>query len=328
MSLSNYGVLKGWVLDRKHGLGDRPHYQILIVGMNNKYRASVNIRSMKFPAELMYYIEKDFKHPILDNLDKYPKGFTKLESEPGGEALDYIRANLFDMKKMRPLPHDLPGPDNDLNEKLDAFLDNACDNEQSNIYAFGQKWGPVLDKRDKHFGFQPSNGMHDLHMNQGNSHGFKGYDGVWQDGGLIVYNARRQRWSAFFLAFQSQALHTDDKYGHSIKKTPLHEGVIRFSGAMINPTGNDQGRETVTLKNNGSKAIKLDGWMIADMRKNKFKLGGNIDAKSSRIITLPEQVQLGNRGGLITLLDKRGLKVQGISYTKEQGIQEGQTIQF
>jgi hypothetical protein len=33
---------------------------------------------------------------------------------------------------------------------------------------------------------------------------------------------------------------------------------------------------------------------------------------------LPTTVQLGNKGGLITLLNRKGLKVDGVSYTAEE----------
>ena len=39
-------------------------------------------------------------------------------------------------------------------------------------------------------------------------------------------------------------------------------------------------------------------------------------------------VQLGNKGGSITLLDKGGLKVFGVSYTAEQARREGWTVTF
>jgi hypothetical protein len=45
------------------------------------------------------------------------------------------------------------------------------------------------------------------------------------------------------------------------------------------------------------------------------------------VIALPPTVQLGNKGGLITLLDNKGLKVDGVSYTEEQA-KEGWTIVF
>jgi hypothetical protein len=37
---------------------------------------------------------------------------------------------------------------------------------------------------------------------------------------------------------------------------------------------------------------------------------------------------LGNRGGTLTLLDPTGLKIDGISYTKEQAAEEGFTLVF
>jgi hypothetical protein len=39
-------------------------------------------------------------------------------------------------------------------------------------------------------------------------------------------------------------------------------------------------------------------------------------------------MQLSNKGGIITLLDDDGLKVDGVSYTAAQGDQPGWTIVF
>ena len=45
-------------------------------------------------------------------------------------------------------------------------------------------------------------------------------------------------------------------------------------------------------------------------------------------ITVQTPVQLSNKGGLITLLDGAGLKVDGVAYTKEQANTEGRTNRF
>ena len=45
-------------------------------------------------------------------------------------------------------------------------------------------------------------------------------------------------------------------------------------------------------------------------------------------VVLGGDVQLGNQGGTITLLDAAGLKVAGVSYTAAQAAQEGRTIVF
>jgi uncharacterized protein YukJ len=102
---------------------------------------------------------------------------------------------------------------------------------------------------DKTFGFLPGNGVHDIRMNQGNSQRFRQDDGVWQDGGLLLHYPAQGQWVAIFLAFQSQAWHTDDQTGP-------------------------------------------------------------------------------NRGGLITLLNPAGLKVDGVAYTQAQAAAEGWSIIF
>jgi hypothetical protein len=45
-------------------------------------------------------------------------------------------------------------------------------------------------------------------------------------------------------------------------------------------------------------------------------------------LRLRDPIQLGNRGGLLTLLNPEGLKVDGVAYTEEQAAEEGRTIVF
>ena len=99
---------------------------------------------------------------------------------------------------------------------LDGHITRAIGDPSADIYAFGQRWGPEDGVPDKVFGFAPGNGVHDIHMNQGNDPAFARDDGVWQDGGLLVHFPAVSRWVAIFLAFQSQAWHTDDATGHAI----------------------------------------------------------------------------------------------------------------
>ena len=47
---------------------------------------------------------------------------------------------------MKPLPHAVPGPDNDLNEKIDAYVSRAVQDELATVYAFGERWGPEPNK--------------------------------------------------------------------------------------------------------------------------------------------------------------------------------------
>jgi hypothetical protein len=55
---------------------------------------------------------------------------------------------------------------------------------------------------------------------------------------------------------------------------------------------------------------------------------GTLQAGESVRVPVAAPVQLGNRGGLITLLDPSGLKVDGVAYTRAQADAEGWSIVF
>ena len=257
-------------------------------------------------------------------------------------------------------PPDVSGPDNDLNDFIDHYVERAMADPNAEVYAFGQRWGPEAHQPDKIFHFQPGNGVHDMHMNQGNDAGHRGEDGVWQDGGLLIHFPSPSQWVAIFLAFQSQAWHTDDTNGHALvgpAPTPTPAPVptpvpaptpapapapapapvvtpsdtdftVEIIAAMVNPLGPAPEHEHVTLLNVTPAAVDLNGWAIADRNKRTVRLQGAIGAGETLQVSLPPDVQLGNAGGLITLLDKQGRKVHGVSYTAEQATREGWTIAF
>ena len=334
MSLQRYGILKGKAIETKKGTGNSPHFQVLVSDDKLLYRLAVNVESQEPPSDVLYYVDEDFKHPIKDLLEPMPKGYNKLETKPGGSALDFIRGNLFDTTLMKPLPYEVPGQNNDLNELVQKFIDKAIAMESSEVYAFGERWGPE-DARDKFFGFAPGNGIHDIHMNQGSSAAFAKYDGVWQDGGLIIHLPDENKWIAIFLAFQSQCFHTDDAQGHRIpdvcdkvQPRPGDKSVCIIA-ALVNPQGPDMGLERVTLLNTTPEAIDLTGWALADKNKKKAALKGSIGAgESLKVILSGQDIELSNNGGIITLLSKKGLKVDGVSYTKKEASKEGWTIVF
>lgn len=340
MPLQKYGVLKGRVVAAKREEDQSsPHYQVHIVANSVDYRIAVNILSQLSPSELLFLVSGDFKHPITDTLPSLPMDFTPLKSKPGDQALDFIRGNLFNRLDMRLLPPNLPGPNNDLSDQIEHYVNRAINEADALVYAFGQRWGPEHQKADKIFGFKPGNGVHDIHMNQGNVPPHIGDDGVWQDGALLFQFPSAQQWAAIFLAFQSQAWHTDDVTGHISPDVPQPgpgpepdpsepDQIIRIVGALVNPIGPAPEKETVTLINASPHPIKLDGWQIADKLKKKHTLSGTLGPGDLLTVALPQEVQLGNKGGIITLLNDKGLKVDGVSYTAQQAQKEGWTIVF
>jgi uncharacterized protein YukJ len=340
MPLSGYGALVGRVLGGRSEPGsDTPHYQIRVSGGGVEFRVAVNVLSQQAPSELLFVADETFQHPLLQSLPSLPDGFNAVASEPGGIALDYIRGNLFDRQAMRPVPSTAPGPDNDLADKIEHFVSRAAADPDARLYAFGQRWGPEAGTPDKVFGFSPGNGVHDVHMNQGNTGRFVEDDGVWQDGGLLLHLGQNQ-WVGIFLAFQSQAWHTDNTTGHTdpgvrdpgpapepAPGEPDH--VVRIVGALVNPIGPAPEAETVTLLNASLSEIDLGGWSILDRLKQGMVLDPQVlPAGETTRIQLQPPVQLGNRGGLISLLDPAGLKVDGVAYTKNQADREGWTLTF
>ena len=191
--------------------------EVRIIDNTTDYRIAINVMSQLAPSEVEYVILERFEHPITALADRFPLGFTPLPSKPNSGALDFIRGNLFNRSLMRPLPANLPGFDNDLNDKIDRIMQRAVSDEHAVVCAFGQRWGPEPGVKDKYFGFLPGNGIHDIHMNQGNAGQFVKDDGVYQDGGLLIHFPDQNEWIAAFMKFQSQAWHTDDVTGHTIE---------------------------------------------------------------------------------------------------------------
>ncbi|TKB85528.1 MAG: DUF2278 family protein [Nitrospira sp.] len=355
MPLKIYGVLKGRAIGVRLGTSTNAHYQVHLVDDTTDHRIAINVHSALTPSEVEYIVVEEFNHPVIQRVIDLPNGFTKLASNPTSGALDYIRGNLFERRLMRPLPFNVPGVDNDLNEKIDRIMQRALGDEEATLYAFGEKWGPEGGKKDKFFGFLPGNGIHDIHMNQGNVGRFTADDGVWQDGGLLVHFPSQREWVGIFLKFQSQAWHTDDTTGHRFPgPTPgiaagapsdtsemsLHsltrielpnfeepQGLVKIIAAMVNGVDSPE-TETVTLLNTAPEVVSLRGWAIADTNKVKMPLSGSLEPGATMAVRISPPAALSNRGGIITLLDENGLKVDGVSYTREQAHHPGWTIVF
>ena len=216
MPVSKYGVLKGTIAGHLRDADD-DHYQILVSADGTMFRIAVNVKSSapKAPSDLLFMTSNRIPDTYVAALQALEPGYTRLASTPGGLALDYVRCDWIKPTAMRAVPPYQPGADNDLKDKIEAAVVAAIRQEGSVVYAFGSKWGPEKDKKDRYFRFLPGNGIHDIHMNQGNGAGYRKDNGVFQDGGLVFEypNGKRQ---AFFFAFQSQTFATDDKTGNAL----------------------------------------------------------------------------------------------------------------
>lgn len=359
MPISNYGVLKGRIVECRQERDDfMPHYHILIRANGASYRASINVQSgdRRHP-HLLFDVEEDVRHPLMQRLAMLDEGFHPGEHGPDGLCVDYVRSGLVRPDRMRSIPHNVPGADNDLNEKLDALIRHAIDDPDVEICVFGGRWGPEHD-RDQVFRFLPGNGIHDVHMNQGTPRQDRhAHDnGVWQDGAVFLHLRDERRWVGVYLAFQGQGWNTDDRTGYPSGAPQRHDARpgqtgrrtpdpartqphlpprrakpgegVRIHSAEINPPGDDRGRETVTLHNTGRAAVTVDGWMLENGADARHTLAGRMAPDARLVVPLPVDVALSNRGGTILLLDAAGKPVDGVTYTRDHARDEGQTIRF
>jgi uncharacterized protein YukJ len=336
MPLNQYGVLAGRAADARREDGDdTPHYQILLVDSDaTSWRLAVNVESSQAPSELLYLVEDDLHHPVTDVLAALSSGWHLLTPRAaGGPNIDFVRSNIVDRARMRLLPPSAAGPDNDLADLLDHYVQRAIADPAAVVYALGQRFGPEPSVPDKVFRFKPGNGVHDIHMNQGNAGSFRKDNGVFQDGALILHFPAQSRWVGIFLAFQSQAWHTDDTTGHALESTTpgpdTDIAAIRIIAALVNPAGPAPERETVLLINASPEPVDLSGWRIADQLKNTCEIpAGPLGSGATLEVPVSNGVALGNRGGSITVLDDNGRKVSGVSYTAETAQHEGWTVTF
>lgn len=328
MPLKSYGAVRGRVIDHQLASTASAHFQLHVLDGETHYRVAINVASKESPSELEFVMDSDFRHPILDAVTALPAGWSVVDSKPGAAAMDYIRANLFDRDKLRKLPFDAPGPDNDLNEKLAVYARRAIADPGATLYAFGEGWGPETGVADRYFGFEPGNGVHDIHMNQSNVGRFAPDNGVYQDGALLLHFPAPEQWVAIFLKFQSQTWHTDDETGMQIGgEGDAPDRRVRIVAALVN-AAEDPEVEFVTLLNTTAAAIDLGGWQLLDRDGHAMALDGVIGAGETLRVTLTRKLTLPNGGGVVSLLAGTGLKVDGVAYSGAQVSEPGRTIVF
>jgi uncharacterized protein YukJ len=343
LELKQYTLMTGRVLDRRaETTGRSPHYQILLSGGGEQFRVAVNTRSgssRDHKSELLYFADDDFRHPITDRLANVADGPLEVASHPHALALDYQRGGMFDRRYMRRIPSSLPGPHNDLTDELGYWVERAIADPAIRLHAFGTRWGPESHEPDQVFRFTPGNGIHDVHMNQGNWDEHRHDNRIWADGGLLFQETRHDRWCAILLAFQTQSWHTDD-HGNPIlwqhveqEREERRDGVngrwpARISGAFVHPNDEKTGVEHVTIWNSSNQPLAVAGWRLMNRAGDAVVLEGAIPSRRGRRFPLPDYVSLSSRGGLIRLLDREGAVVDGVSYTRQEARRKRGAIRF
>lgn len=219
MPIQNYSLLKGTPIGGEVVSGASAHYQITVQATGGPFIVAVNIQSVD-GSEVLYAVEPNVTPP--SPLTVVASGIHAVPSKPGGLAIDFVRETvqgkpLVQRSQMALLPiasdtanfvHEAQRDDHRhkemqhaLGNAVVALLNQAVSQKGSLVYAFGSAFqdNGVTD------------GIHDIHMNQGNAVGNHGGDnGIWQDGALFVYLPKTKSYTAVFIAFQTESWHTDN----------------------------------------------------------------------------------------------------------------------
>jgi len=216
MPISNYSVLVGDPVAGKVVTGSSTHYQITMQANGGPFTVAVNIQSVD-GSEVLYTIEEQFTPPDEAGLLALPTGMTALQSQPDGLALDFVRSTIdgqpmVTREQMTLLPQlrsaGLSEDERMMSRARSSALQNAVvtllnmtiADKDGTMYAFGSAYADSGQV----------DGIHDIHMNQGNPLNNHGSDnGIWQDGALLIHLPSKGTWTAVFIAFQTESWTTD-----------------------------------------------------------------------------------------------------------------------
>ena len=338
-----YGVLRGRP-DRfkREDNGSSPHLQIRVLEDGGQpWRIAVNVQSNTGSHVAFWVVDPLVGQPVLATLPGRSQGFTALAPN-AGQALDFVKAPLFDVALGRVLPPTGAASADDLQDLLSLFLEQ-CKAAGGEIFAFGAKFDRNLHKPiDAEFGNTDGlHGIHDIHMNQGNVGQHAGDNGAFHDGGLILKFP--DRFMGLFLAFQSQRVPTDAagaaapgslSIGEILTGTPNQPPVplistIYLERALINPSGPDEGLESVVLGNLATTSQTLTHWRLLDKNGRVTPIDATLPPGASLIVPLDGAgVQLGNNGGNLILQDDTQAQVDVVTYTAEDAASANRYFRF
>lgn len=205
MPITNYSVLQGLPTAGKVVTGASTHYQITMQATGGPFTVAVNIESTD-GSEVLYVIVDNFQPPDPAGLLALSSGMHALPSTPGGLALDFVREQvngkpMITLAQMTLLPESESIGDHasPLENAVDTLL-NQTIADKGTIFAFGSAYADSGQV----------DGIHDIHMNQGNPIGTFGKDnGIWQDGAIFTYAPATGSWTAIFIAFRTESWSTD-----------------------------------------------------------------------------------------------------------------------
>jgi uncharacterized protein YukJ len=214
-----YALLKGRARDGKPWSQDphkRPHYHILVEAAGRQYDVAVNIASdspQPSQVQVLYRLDRGVTLPTRDQLRALPDGMRNLSSKHDRLGLDFVAQNLVSRDQMALLPLWDPQNPSRAQNGISLLIDAARADGEASVYLFGHRYKHApAGSVNPCWEFSPDDGIHNIHMNQGNKRGdHDNENGRYTDGALIVYLAVSDTWNAVYVAFQNQSWDNDDR---------------------------------------------------------------------------------------------------------------------
>ncbi|MBR8839666.1 MAG: DUF2278 family protein [Stigonema ocellatum SAG 48.90 = DSM 106950] len=191
----------------------RPHYHILVEAENQQFDIAVNIASedpKTADVRVLYAIKRNITPPQVDVLLSLKNGMFELPDH-GVTGIDFVRDHLVAKDEMKPLPlFNRSQPiEEQGSEEIKNLIDEVVADPNAVLYAFGHRYDQSSGKNPA-WGFEPDDGIHNIHMNQGNYTGNHDKEnGRGEDGALFLHFPSTNTWHAVYIAFQTQSFDND-----------------------------------------------------------------------------------------------------------------------
>lgn len=331
-----YSYLKGKIDRFKPAPSGNPHLWMLIDAGPDSFFATVNVQSSKdapgspvAETYLDFFIDEDYRHPVLNRIRGLELGLQNQTSSYADGALDYIKGNLFDPRKMRVLPSQSQGGD-DLVHRLSGLLTLARE-QNDDIVIFGSQFRTSPHQTDAVFGETPRFGIDNTHMAQGDPPDIDERlheNGPWHDGAIFLLSTNTDRVTAIFLAFQTQSWQTDSHGQQVDGSTGFEAPRYDFAGGGLgNPVPTSppkaeltslnrlaDGTAKLVIANMSSDSLDVSGWAVATPTSSFPLPATTIEPGQPLAVVLTNDL-INDAGGILSLLDDRGLRVDGVSYS-------------
>ena len=205
-----YCLLKGTAKDAKpYSQNPRaiPHYHILIENVEREFDIAVNIASADPNAadkRVLYAVKRNITPPRAAQLLAFESIVQNLpQNSP--LRIDYVKDGLVTAAEMDKLPLFSRHDPTDGQDAIMQLVAGAMENPDATLYAFGHRYTNT-SPRNAAWGFRPDDGVHNIHMNQGNYTGNHDDENARsEDGALMIHYRSANRWDAVYVAFQTQS---------------------------------------------------------------------------------------------------------------------------